>query len=114
MVFLEEVVESLFPLTRYLYEDTDRKVSFTNFATSGRVVKLKFLLKDLLTEDQQAERFSLAKTAARAVIKRLFVTMTAQTRGWAFAKDLNFLQEGGEADSNWPKVAKAHAKKVSG
>lgn len=39
--------------------------------------------------------------------------MTAQTRGWAFARDLNFLQEGGEADANWLKVAKKHQKKVT-
>lgn len=54
----------------------------------------------------------MAKSASRAVIKRLFVTMTAQSRGWAFARDLNFLQEGGEADAIWLKVAKKHQKKV--
>lgn len=47
-----------------------------------------------MTDTQKEERFENAKQAARSVIKRLFVVMSAQTKGWAFAKDLDFLQEG--------------------
>jgi len=65
MVFLEELIENQFLLTRYLFEDIERT--------------------DPLTDDQKEERFNLAKAASRVTIKRLFVTMTAQSKvGLAF------------------------------
>jgi len=62
---------------------------------------LKFLVwfQDPLTDEQKEARFAQAKDAARSVIKRAFVVMSAQNKGWAFAKDLDFLQEGTLSES---------------
>jgi len=73
----------------------------------------------------------MAKSVSAALNKRIFVIMTAQSEGWGFARDLEFYQQGtygykvywcldqvfiksvvgGEADPDYLKVAKKHAKK---
>jgi hypothetical protein len=63
------------------------------------------------TKEQLAHWYSLAKSVSRHEHERLFVVMTAQQKGWSFAKELDFYQEGDEADPNYMKVAKKYAKR---
>lgn len=90
-----------------------------------------------LTKADMEKVGDLLRNVAKAVHERIFIVMTAQTRGWQFAKDLDFYQTGiylslkflqkdskdhrkqkkffvvtgDEADENFQKVAKKHAKK---
>jgi len=117
MVFLEDVVEPLFKLTRLLYGGQ----TATN--------------KDKPTKEDTEKWFDLAKRASLVVRKRLFVVMQAHSQGWGFAKTLNFYQEGtntfksvhfpiviyvffiwagGEADKHWLKAMKKHNKMHEG
>jgi hypothetical protein len=63
------------------------------------------------TKEQLAQWYTLAKTVSKHEHERLFVIMTAQEKGWTFARDLDFYQNGDEADPNYMKVAKKHAKR---
>jgi hypothetical protein len=38
--------------------------------------------------------YQLTKNAFRALDDRIFIVMTAQAKGWSFAKDVNFYREG--------------------
>jgi len=74
MVFLDELVENLFEVTRSLYKAAESKEPAT-----------KEMVEDWL---------SMAKRASYTARKRIFVVMQAHSQGWGFAKTLNFYQEG--------------------
>lgn len=46
------------------------------------------------TEEEMKEWAEQLKGAAKAINERVFVIMTAQFKGWSFAKELDFLQSG--------------------
>ncbi len=46
------------------------------------------------TKEQIQQWYTLSKAIAKFEHERLFVIMTAQAKGWNFAKDLDFFQEG--------------------
>lgn len=50
--------------------------------------------KEAPTAEDAARWYSLMKKVNRAINERIFVVMTAQTKGWSFAKDLDFYQSG--------------------
>ncbi len=52
------------------------------------------------------------RESVQAMDKRCFVIMTAQTKGWSFAKELDFYQSGEKSDKNYDKVAKRQAKRA--
>jgi len=61
------------------------------------------LLKDIrkatkanepVTKEQLQTWYQLTKNASRALDDRIFIVMTAQAKGWSFAKDVNFYREG--------------------
>jgi len=70
---LNEVITPLHELTRALNTKND----------SG----------DLPQKSDLTEWLTRAKEASKAVNKRVFVMMTAQTRGWPFAKKLTFTSQ---------------------
>jgi len=74
MVFLDELVENLFTVTRSLYQSAESK--------------------DAPTKEMVENWLSMAKKASFTARKRIFVVMQAHTQGWGFAKTLNFYQEG--------------------
>jgi len=76
MIFLEELVDPLFKLTRAMYEA--HAASY----------------EDRPTREEADKWLTLAKKASMAVRKRLFVVMQAHAQGWGFARTLNFYQEG--------------------
>ena len=45
-------------------------------------------------KEQMQAWYALVKSASKALDERLFIVMTAQSKGWTFAKDLDFYQEG--------------------
>ncbi len=58
------------------------------------MVRNSILDKQPLTEDNMKRLYSLLRSNSRAEGERVFVVMTAQNKGWSFAKDLDFYQEG--------------------
>jgi hypothetical protein len=51
--------------------------------------------QEIAPNQQQLEEWrDKLKEAASALHKRMFVIMTAQTKGWAFARKLDFYQSG--------------------
>lgn len=107
LVFLDELIENLFEVTRSLYKSAESK--------------------DAPTKEMVEDWLKMAKRASMTARKRIFVVMQAQSQGWGFAKTLNFYQEGminifvfgayliqfligGEADKNWLKAMKKHNK----
>ena len=46
------------------------------------------------TKDELKNWYELAKRASKAADDRLFIVMTAQTKGWSFAKELDFYEQG--------------------
>lgn len=85
------------------------------------------------TLEEAMRYYTVLKAVTKANHERLFVVMTAQSKGWSFAKDLDFYQSGTviilllvkimdckkelfgvvgkEASEEYLKVAKLHAKK---
>ena len=74
MVFLNEVLTPLHELTRAINAKNE----------SG----------ELPQKSDMSEWLARAKEASKAINRRVFVLMTAQTRGWPFAKKLDFYQSG--------------------
>ncbi len=50
--------------------------------------------KETPTDEQLKRIYELLKENSIAEGERIFVVMTAQSKGWAFAKDLDFYQAG--------------------
>lgn len=50
--------------------------------------------KEPPTLEQADKWYRTMKLVTRAIHERLFVVMTAQAKGWQFAKDLDFFQSG--------------------
>jgi len=46
------------------------------------------------TKEQLQQWYEMSKLASRAIDDRIFIVMTAQSKGWNFAKDVNFYREG--------------------
>jgi len=68
MLFLDELVENLFPLVRELYALEQ--------------------LKALIDLDKISSLMTLAKKASLTTRKRIFVIMEPHAQGWSFAKTL--------------------------
>ena len=50
--------------------------------------------KDAIPAEDAKAIYEALKQVARAEHERLFVVMTAQSKGWLFAKELDFYQSG--------------------
>lgn len=49
---------------------------------------------EIPTKEQLAQWEETMKQVLKAEHERVFIIMTAQTKGWSFAKELDFLQSG--------------------
>ncbi len=58
------------------------------------LVRNSILNKDPLNDEKMKRLYNLLRSNSRAEGERLFVVMTAQHKGWSFAKDLDFYQAG--------------------
>ncbi len=59
-----------------------------------QIVRNRILTKESITAEETTRLHDILKHVAKAEHDRLFVIMSAQAKGWAFAKELDFYRSG--------------------
>ncbi len=59
-----------------------------------QIVRNRILTKESISAEETTRLYDILKHVAKAEHDRLFVIMSAQNKGWAFAKELDFYRSG--------------------